>query len=151
MTISWGTITWYLFHTLAEKIKEESFDTKKTELIKLIILICNNLPCPECQDHAKEMLRHMKIREIKSKEDFQKMLWSFHNIVNKRRRVHQFTFEECKNKFSKGNLNVILSNFTTIWSKNYNIMKLMGSSFNRSKCVDHVKKWMNQNAHHFDE
>ena len=94
MTIAWGTITWFLFHTLAEKIKPESFENKKNELLKIIFLICNNLPCPECQDHAKETMKSMKINMIKNKEDFQKMLWTFHNMVNKRRRVEQFTYEE---------------------------------------------------------
>ena len=151
MTIEWGTITWYLFHTLAEKIKVESFDAKKNELIKLVVIICNNLPCPECQDHAKETLKFMKKDSIKSKEDFQKMLWSFHNMVNKRRRIQQFTFEECKEKYATANLDTIASNFTIIWSKQFHVMKLMGNSFNRNRCIEYVKKWLKENSEHFDE
>ena len=48
MTKTWGPCTWYLFHTLAEKVKEESFPLIKESLISLIIRICSNLPCPEC-------------------------------------------------------------------------------------------------------
>ena len=151
MTISWGTITWFLFHTLAEKIKTESFDNKKHELLKLIFLICNNLPCPECQDHAKETMKNMKINMIRTKEDLQKMLWTFHNIVNKRRKVQQMTFEECQDKYAKAKLATIASNFFIVWSTNYNVMKLMGNSFNRDRCIEYVKKWLNENRNHFEE
>lgn len=151
MTIAWGTITWYLFHTLAEKIKEDSFMSKRNELIKLIFIICSNLPCPECQDHAKETLKYMKKDSIKSKEDLQKMLWSFHNIVNRRRRVEQFTFEQCKEKYVHANLETIGTNFSVIWSKQFNVMKLMGNSFNRNRCVEYVKKWLKENKDHFEE
>ena len=151
MTIAWGTITWFLFHTLAEKIKESSFEKKRIELLKLIFLICNNLPCPDCQDHAKETLKYMKQNTIKNKDDLQKMLWSFHNIVNKRRRVKQFTFEECKKKYENANLEVIVNNFFIVWSTNFNVMKLMGNSFNRDRCIEYVKKWLSENKEHFDE
>ena len=40
MSISWGTITWYLFHGLAEKIKEEKFEEKRSEIVGLIIKVC---------------------------------------------------------------------------------------------------------------
>jgi hypothetical protein len=43
MTKTWGPCTWYLFHTLAEKINEEHFPALRTELIsimKQIVLHC---------------------------------------------------------------------------------------------------------------
>ena len=101
MSISWGTITWYLFHGLAEKIKDEKFNDKKEEIIGLIVKICKLLPCPECSDHAQHTLSFAKLQNIKTKEDLQKFIWSFHNIVNKRRKVQLFTFEESKEKYSK--------------------------------------------------
>jgi hypothetical protein len=150
MSITWGTITWYLFHTIAEKIKEESFPSKKKELLHLINIICNSLPCPECQEHAKDTLKYMKPQEIHTKDDFQKMLWSFHNFVNKRRGVKQFTLQECNDKYKNGNLQVILQNFYMLWSKNYKVMKLLGDAFMRNRTTEYVKKWMDQNKDHFD-
>ena len=35
-TMKWGEPIWFLFHTLAEKIKDEHFQAKKYELITLI-------------------------------------------------------------------------------------------------------------------
>jgi|APSaa5957512493_1039668.scaffolds.fasta_scaffold78847_1 hypothetical protein len=151
MTIAWGTITWYFFHTLAEKIKEESFAIKKNELLKLIFSICNNLPCPECQAHAVAIMKNIKPNSINTKEDLQKMLWNFHNFVNKRRRVKQYDFDHCKETFSKAKLNVIEKNFYMVMSQNYQIMKLMGESFKRSRNIESVKKWMRENYEHFEE
>ena len=30
----WGPITWYFFHALAEKVKEEHFSTEKDNILK---------------------------------------------------------------------------------------------------------------------
>lgn len=149
MNIAWGTITWYFLHSLAEKIKEESFNDKKDDLMKIFFIICENLPCPECQEHAKSTMKNLKRNSIKTKDDFQKMIWSFHNMVNKRKRLPQFTFEQCKEKYESSNLTKIFDNFVIIWLKNYSIMKLMNESFKRRRCVDYLKKWMNENIQHF--
>ena len=85
-----------------------------------------------------------------NKEDFQKVLWSFHNIVNKRRRVQQFSFEDCQKLYKNAKLNNILENFYIIWSKNFRVMKLMGDTFKRDRCIEHVKKWIYTNKDHFD-
>ena len=36
MTKTWGPCTWFLFHTLAEKIREEHFMKLKPELINIV-------------------------------------------------------------------------------------------------------------------
>ena len=82
MTKEWGPPTWYLFHTLAEKVIDSDFDKMKPELITMIKLICSNLPCPDCSHHATMMLNNSKLASIKNKDDLkQYMLW-FHNQVN---------------------------------------------------------------------
>ena len=50
----WGPSTWIFMHTLASKIKETSFPSFGKNLIMILIQICNNLPCPECAQHAKQ-------------------------------------------------------------------------------------------------
>ena len=40
--LPWGEPIWFLFHTLAHKIKEKSFLIVKNELLNIIFLICNN-------------------------------------------------------------------------------------------------------------
>ena len=56
----WGNITWILFHTLACKIKDDSPVNIVNNVFSNIILICNNLPCPYCRDHASSYLKKYK-------------------------------------------------------------------------------------------
>ena len=57
MTKLWGPPTWFLFHTLAEKIKEDKFDTMKIDIINMIKRICRNLPCNDCSGHTTHNLK----------------------------------------------------------------------------------------------
>ena len=47
-TMKWGEPTWFMFHTLAEKIKPEYFQEIRMDLLNIIYTICTNLPCPDC-------------------------------------------------------------------------------------------------------
>ena len=54
MSVSyWGPSTWVFMHTLAAKVKESDFPVIGSSLILVMIQISNNLPCPECAQHAK--------------------------------------------------------------------------------------------------
>lgn len=150
MNNSWGPITWYVFHGLAEKIKEDLFYENKAQMIALIRAICNNIPCPECREHAKFTLQKLKIETINTKEDFQKFLWSFHNIINKKRGIEIFTFDDCKKKYEKINLDKTVRSFILLWSKNLNIVRLMSDSLHRNLFLDKFSKWYLENRDKFD-
>ena len=87
----WGTITWLFFHTLAEKIHENKFEKVKVDVINIIILVCNNLPCPDCSNHATEVLKKAYISNIQSKKHLIEFLRQFHNIVNIKIGKQEFT------------------------------------------------------------
>ena len=53
----WGNISWILMHSLAQKVTENKFLDCKQILIKIIFDICNNLPCPDCREHANKLLK----------------------------------------------------------------------------------------------
>ena len=78
----WGNITWLLFHSLAEKIDDNSFSIVKDQLIYFIKYTCENLPCPICANHATETLKSGNINLINKKSDLIEFLRQFHNIVN---------------------------------------------------------------------
>jgi len=40
----WGPAIWYLFHTMAEKVKESSFNIIRDDLIRVVRKVCSNLP-----------------------------------------------------------------------------------------------------------
>jgi len=46
-TMKWGEPTWFMFHTLAEKIKPEYFSIVRVDFLNIINTICANLPWPE--------------------------------------------------------------------------------------------------------
>ena len=52
----WGPPTWILFHTLIEKLSDEGYSKIGLALFGYIRRICNNLPCPDCAQHATSFL-----------------------------------------------------------------------------------------------
>lgn len=80
---SWGPATWYLFHTIIEKIKPESFSIIRTDLINIIKNVCSMLPCPDCANHSTLLLSTYKnYHLIQTQEDMKKFMFEFHNMVN---------------------------------------------------------------------
>ena len=61
---AWGPPTWTLFHTLAEKIHEDTYPILGPQLFYHIKNICRNLPCPECSQHASTFLTKINFNGI---------------------------------------------------------------------------------------
>ena len=91
MTKKWGPATWYLIHTVCEKITVKLFNEQKATVISLLKGICSNLPCGECSNHAKEYLKILTPRIISDKESLKMFFFTFHNKVNQRLRKPKFT------------------------------------------------------------
>lgn len=144
----WGPSTWLFMHTLASRIKEDSFKTMGNQLIFSIIQICNHLPCPDCCQHAKMFWRNVKIANITSKKDLIDLLFIFHNSVNKRKRQPLFkhsdlTYYETKNIIETYN----------IFSKNFNTrgnMNLISEEFHRKRMIGLLRNWLMTNIQHFE-
>ena len=93
MSKSWGTPTWYFFHTLAEKIKENEYDGIKKDVLLHIKNICSVLPCPDCRDHAVNFMKRINIGHVNTKEQLKQMLCEFHNSVNARTGSPQYSVD----------------------------------------------------------
>ena len=144
---TWGPPTWLFMHTLAEKIKEDSFPVIGSQLILILIQICNNLPCPECAIHAKQFWSKVKTANIKTKTDLINLLFVFHNIVNKRKRFPPFKYDSLAYYKSK---NVI--DTYNLFSRNFNTngnMNLINDSFHRSRMMSSLRGWLMGNLTHF--
>ena len=74
MTKTWGPCTWYLFHSLAEKIKEEHFSDLRLGLLSIMKEICSSLPCPDCAGHATHFMTRLNVNRIQTKNDMKMML-----------------------------------------------------------------------------
>ena len=138
----WGNAVWLLFHTLAEKIKPEH----KGELSVLVIHItniCNNLPCPDCQQHASKVMAQVNKANIAaSKEALIEFLWNFHNSVNQRTKTTYYKKESLE-IYSRANTHNVVKNFIGIMSAVANNEKTMLHGFHRGlymkQFIDYVK------------
>ena len=144
----WGPSTWIFMHTLAAKIKETSFPLIGPNLIMSLIQICNNLPCPECSDHAKQFWSKVNTSNINNKTDLINLLFVFHNMVNKRKKIKAFKYENLQYYEHKN----LIETYNT-FSKNFNTrgnMNLINESFRRNMMLNSLRKWIMSNIIHFD-
>lgn len=112
----WGNATWYLFHTLAEKLKPEYDNpTEIKALYSQIKKICYNLPCPDCTQHAIKTLSNVNENVVtNSKSAFIQFLWQFHNKVNKSTGKKELPFDETNNIYSRAVTGLIIRNFINV-------------------------------------
>lgn len=145
---NWGPSTWSFIHTLACKVKEDSFSSIGQNLINVIIQICYNLPCPECSQHAKEFWAKVKTNNIKTKTDLINLLFVFHNMVNKRKSYPQFKYDNLsiyENKKVIETYNIFSRNFNTRGN-----MNLINESFHRNMMLASLRSWLMANIKHFE-
>lgn len=146
----WGNACWYLFHTLAEKLKPDN-ESEIKNIIFHFKQICFNLPCPDCQKHAIETLQHSKIENIKTNDDLKTYFLEFHNLVNRRLNKPLFTKEECDNLYSKANTINIINNFISVMKSNQvSSEKTMMHTMSRHLCVDSFAKYIKSNIYKFN-
>lgn len=150
MSKEWGPCTWYLFHTLAEKIKEEHFVTLRMPLLNMISNICGSLPCPDCANHARQKMSSLNINNVKTKEDLKLMLLIFHNEVNIRNNKPIFNEADLNNKYSNANTNNIIQYFIQVWSKRNPNPKLLTVSFHKNQTLQNFINWWNINKQYFN-
>ena len=146
----WGAPIWFLFHTLAEKVKEEEFHIIRTDLLNNIYAICVNLPCPICSTHAKEYMDHTNFNTIRTKSDLKNMLFQFHNEVNKRKGYSLYPLSELDEKYSKAITVNIIQNFMIHFQDKHRSPKLIASDLQRTRIAMKLKEWFQQNIIHFD-
>ena len=150
MSKAWGPCTWYLFHTLAEKVKEETFPTLKNGLITIIKRICSNLPCPSCAEHARQKMESLNVNNIRSKHDLKLMLLSFHNEVNRRLNRPEFTEQQLNEKYKLAKTHDIVQYFLQTWQKPNPNPKLLTNSFHKNYIIKDFGSWINTNYIHFN-
>lgn len=127
----WGNISWILMHSLAQKVTENNFINCKQILIKIIFDICNNLPCPDCREHANKLLKTSNIIKISNKKQLISFLWEFHNIVNKKLKKPTKNIEEVEKHYSTAKLNMIVSTFFRVYNSVIYNEKMLADSFRR--------------------
>lgn len=140
----WGKATWTLFHTLAEKLKENEIHHVPV-LLNEIINICHHLPCPTCREHAIATIKSSNKSLITNKQQLIRFLWEFHNKVNVKKKRNIMRFEDCKKMYKLANTGNVIQYFLNIFSLNAKNEKGMMDTFHRTKCIEKFKKYILKN------
>jgi len=149
IVMSWGKPTWFLFHTLAEKVYESKFFEIRAGLLDSIYSICLNLPCPKCAEHAKQHLNGINFNTIRTKEDLKMLLFDFHNYVNSVKKYDIFKYEDLvqyKNAITKN----IIYNFLIEYNRKSKNIRYLADDLHREKIAVSLKKWFANNIQYFE-
>ena len=146
----WGPSTWYLFHTLSQKIKPENFDTIKNEFLDMVKSICLNLPCPACAQHATQYMQNLNYNSIKNKDDLKIFFLNFHNMVNERSKKPLLTINELNDKYSKAKTMNVIKNFIGIFQQKNKSFNMIANEMQRQRQVEIYKDWFNKNYQLFE-
>jgi len=146
----WGNITWRLFHTMSLCINENNYDQIQAS-IQCIINICNHLPCPLCSSEASTILKKINVKNIKTKEDFKRFLYFFHNKVNEKLKVPNIEYETIEELHNRS-LNSILNEFFKVYKGLKNNSNMMLYSFHRDMIINNTKTYFlnNRNLYRFN-
>jgi len=147
--MTWGPPIWLLFHTLAQKVNPEFFPLIREDLLNFINNICTYLPCPVCANHATEYMNNLNFNTIKKKEDLIKMLFDFHNNVNKRKNYPIVNIDDVIQKYSLANTENIIKNFLFYFEKKTGNFRVMSNDLHKKRLVSHFRTWMNNNIQCF--
>lgn len=148
--MTWGAPTWYFLHTLAEKIQENEFITIRSDLLNIVYMIISNLPCPLCSDHGKIYLKSINFNNIQIKEDLQKMLFEFHNLVNVRKHYAAFLYIDLHEKYNKAITINVCQNFLTVFSKKSGNIRLISEDLHRQTMLNTIRDFLHTNLKYFD-
>ena len=143
----WSIPTWLFLHTMAEKINEDFLVRHKVQVVQIVKLICGNLPCPYCREHATKYCRSLKPENIRKKQDLIDYLFVFHNSVNARLRKPRFSQSQLE-KYKRGRIDVIWSRFYYGFMKKYSRTLYAGNlsqDAKRRRAGRFIHSWVKQN------
>jgi len=146
--MTWGQPTWFLLHSIAEKINPERFENKTTrqDVLNVIYTICTNLPCPECSEHAKKYLSQtVGYTNIRTKDELKDMLFHFHNYVNKHKKYEIFTKDELDEKYARANIKNIIYNFLVHYQEGSKNPNMISNELYRSRIISQLIEWFKTN------
>jgi hypothetical protein len=146
----WGPASWFMFHTLAEKCKEEYFSELNNDILLFFRSMCYNLPCENCRNHAINTYKSIIIKNIDSKEKLKRMFMEFHNKVNNLNGKEIFTMDKLDEKYSKANTLVIKEYFFHIWRQTNTNSRLMMNTMHKNRFLNKFENWLDNNLIKFD-
>ena len=144
----WGNAVWFLFHTLAEKLRPE-YSNAAPIIYHHFRNICSTLPCPTCAQHAVHNLKIMSNRRVTSKAELAHFLFDFHNKVNLQLHKQQMSQMECRKKYYYANTRNIIINFKRVMTVHRSNPKLLLDTQTQRSNVNSVLAWLQANYYIF--
>jgi len=146
----WGEPTWFLFHTLAQRVSEQHFPKIRHELFQLICRICANLPCPDCAKHATQYMAKLNPQSIQTKEHLRIFFHRFHNDVNKKKGLPEFPLDAVTPKYSSANTVNIIHYFMIHFEDKNASFRLIADGLQRSRICSQLRAWFSKNIGFFE-
>ena len=146
----WGPLIWNFLHTLSFKIKEESFESQKKNLLNIFRMIISSLPCPYCSQHALNLFKKVNKNFIVSKISFIDFVYVFHNQVNRKLKKELYPMNNLNEKYQENNLIECLNNLKHVYNYKSNNLRLMLVNSGNKQITNKVYKIIYDNKEHFD-
>ena len=146
----WGPFIWRFLHLISLRIKDEYFESEKSNLIQYILCICDNLPCPHCSSHALVFLDKYKLKFIKTKEHLIKLLYLMHNDVNKSLNKPIIEEEKLYEIYKPYNFEFFALNYFKLNKSIHSGEKMMIYSLRRKQFLKEFYEYMKNNIYKFD-
>jgi hypothetical protein len=134
----WGRITWTFLHVMSSKIKDECFDSFKSEYLDMCKKICKNVPCSVCKRHANIVIDNVNFELIETKDDLQSFFYDFHNSVNVGTEKPIFP-EEDLSKYSEMDTESMVAVFKIIMEQTF-----------KKEIYDEFNVWISKNQDKFN-
>ena len=147
--MKWGEPTWFLFHTLAHKIKEDNFSQIKNDFLNMCFLICRNLPCPLCAEHATEYMQKANFNAIQTKQQLKDFFFEFHNMVNVKKGFPVFAKVDLDEKYSRAITINIVQNFIRNFRDKSRSIRNIANDFHRERALTTINQWFSKNISNF--
>lgn len=148
--MAWGEPVWLFLHTICHKIKEDDFNSVRTELLQMIYNVCAILPCPDCASHALTYLNKINFNALQTKQQLIDAIYVFHNNVNQRKHFQIFPYENLNDKYSKAITINVINNFLYVIQDKSSSKKMIANELYRKRIILIVKEWLYNNIHYFD-
>jgi hypothetical protein len=147
--MTWGEPTWLFLHTMAEKVREERFAEIRAPMLNMLYMVCTNLPCPTCAEHAKEYMNSLNFSAIQSKQKLREFFWNFHNMLNAKKGAPLQSLPDVEEKYARAYTRLVIHNFILSFDKKRNNTHLLANDFYRRRISGVVREWLQSNIASF--
>lgn len=147
--MTWGEPTWLFLHTMAEKVREERFAEIRAPLLNTLYMVCTNLPCPTCAEHAKSYMDGLNFGAIQSKQKLKEFFWNFHNMLNAKKGFPLQTFPDVEAKYARAYTRLVIHNFVLSFDKRRSNAHILANDFYRRRISGVVREWLQSNIGSF--